>query len=198
MDLCSQETVAAVIEGLQEWLRLVPQRSTDCRGVPEPANKWGLGAERCVLRALHSHLVAVGQPLIAARIRSEMADLLQTAESLDECHLEGDPDPHAVRRLVASARIQTKALIKLLSAIRTAPVYAAPGDGVPRRRRGHPRRQDPAQDRRLVEEWHQVRGRAGMTRKEFCAAKGITLQAFIRVQDRVRKQTAQESMSSRA
>jgi hypothetical protein len=194
MDLCSQEAVAAVIEGLQEWLRLVPQRSVDCRGVPEPANKWGLGAERCVLRALHSHLVATGKPLIAARIRSEMADLLQTAESLDECQLEGEPDQHAVRRLVASARIQTKALIKLLSAIRIASGHVTDG-GIPRRRRGHPRRQDPAQDRRLMDEWHQVRGRAGMTRKEFCRLKGISFKDFIRAQDRFRKRAAQEPMS---
>jgi hypothetical protein len=135
--------------------------------------------------------VAVGEPLIAARIRSEMADLLQTAESLDECHLDGDPDQHAVRRLVASARIQTKALVKLLSAIRIAPVHAAV-DGLPRRRRGHPRRQDPAQDRRLMEEWHQVRGRAGMTRKEFCRLKAISFKDFVQAQDRFRKRVAQE------
>jgi len=193
LDLCSQEAVAAVIEGLQEWGRLVPQRSVGSGALPEPANKWGLGAERCVLRAFHSHLVAVGQPLLAARIRSEMADLLQTAESLDECYLRLPPDRHAEKRLVVTARIQTKALVKLLSAIRLDFSRPAEGASTPRRKRGAPRRQDPVQDRRLMAEWAQVRGKAGMTRKEFCAMKKISLRSFIRAQDRFRKQSAERA-----
>ena len=193
LDLCSQEAVTAVIEGLQEWGRLVPQRSVSSGGLPEPANKWGLGAERCVLRAIHSHLVAVDEPLLAARIRSEMADLLQTAESLDECCLRMPPDRHAERRLVATARIQTKALVKLLSAIRVDTRRPAKGAPAPRRRRGAPRRQDPVQDQRLMAEWAQVRGKAGMTRKEFCAMKRISLRSFIRAQDRFRKQSAERA-----
>ncbi len=42
-----------------------------------------------------------------------------------------------------------------------------------------------------MEDWTHVRGKAGMTRKEFCASKGIAFQAFIQAQDRFRKQTAQ-------
>ena len=189
LDFSSQEAVAAVMDGLQEWLRLVPQRSVGSGGLPEPANKWGVGAERCMLRALHSHLVAVGQPLLAARIHSEMADLLQTAESLDECYLRLPPDRHAVKRLVASARIQTKALVKLLSAIRLDSSRPADGASAHRRKRGAPRRQDPVRDRRLMEEWARVRGKAGMSRKEFCAMKKISLRSFIQAQDRHRKQS---------
>ena len=193
MDLCSQEASTAVIDGLREWARLVPQRSVGPGGMPEPANKWGLGAERCVLRALHSHLVAVGQPLLAARIRSEMADLLQTAESLDDCCMRLPPDRHAEKRLVATARIQTKALVKLLSVIRLESGGPAEGTSAPRRRRGARRRHDPDRDRRLMVEWTQVRGKAGMTRKEFCALKGITLRTFIQTQDRFRKQSAAQA-----
>ena len=193
LDLCSQEASAAVIHGLQQWARLVPQRSVDSGEIPEPANKWGLGAERCVLRALQSHLVAVGQPLLAARIHSEMADLLQTAESLDECCLRLPPDQHAEKRLVATARIQTKALVKLLSVIQFDFSCPSEGKAAPRRRRGAPRRQDPVRDRRLMAEWAQVRGKAGMTRKEFCAMKSISLRTFIQTQDRFRKQSAERA-----
>lgn len=193
LDLCSQEAVSAVIEGLQEWVRIVPQRSVDSGGLPELANKWGLGAERCVLRALHSHLVAVGQPLLAARIHSETADLLQTAESLDECCMRLPSERHAVKRLVATARIQTKAIVKLLSVFRLDSSFPAGGMPASRPRRGAPRRHDPIQDRRLMAEWAQVRGKAGMTRKEFCVMKGISLRSFIRAQDRFRKQSAKRA-----
>jgi len=192
MDLCSQEASAAVIDGLQQWVRLVPQRSVGPGGTPEPANKWGLGAERCVLRAIQSHLVAVGQPLLAARINSEMTDLLQTAESLDECCMRRRADRHAEKRLVATARIQTKALVKLLSVIRLDD-NPAKDTSAPRRRRGARRRHDPVRDRRLMAEWAQVRGKAGMSRKEFCAMKGITLRTFIQTQDRFRKQSAAQA-----
>lgn len=196
LDLCSPEASAAVIDGLQQWRRLVPQRSVGPDGLPEPANKWGLGAERCVLRALHSHLVAVGQPLLAARIHSEMADLLQTAESLDECCARVPPDRHAEKRLIATARIQTKALVKLLSVIQLEPVGQAQGKDTSRRRRGARRRHDPDRDRRLMDEWAQVRGKAGMTRKEYCALKGISLRTFIQTQDRFRKQSAERADDS--
>lgn len=191
LDLCSKAAAGAVIEGLREWAGLVPQRSVGADGKPEPANTWGLGAERSVLRAIHSHLVAVGQPLLAARIRSEMADLLQTAEALDECYVRQPPDPHSEARLVATARIQTKALVKLLSAIRLECSHAAEGDRAPPRKRGAPCRHDPAKDRRLMEQWAQVRGRAGMTRKEFCALKRISLslQELVQAQDRLRKRS---------
>ena len=42
-------------------------------------------------------------------------------------------------------------------------------------------------------EWAQVRGKAGMTRKEFCAMKRISLRSFIRAQDRFRKQSAERA-----
>lgn len=57
-----------------------------------------------------------------------------------------------------------------------------------RRKRGHPPCHDPNKDRQLMEEWAAVRGKAGMTRKEFCASKSIPLKAFIQAQDRFRKQ----------
>ena len=189
LDLGSRDAVKAVIEGLSEWVRLVPQRSIAADGTPESANKWGLGAERCVLRAINSQLVAVGQTSVATRIRSEMADLLETAESLDECCMQTLPNPHAEKRLVATAHIQTKAMITLLSNL--AADGARSSARTVGRRRGAPCRRNPAQDRRLMEEWAQVRGKAGMTRKEFCTAKGIPLRSFIQAQDRFRKQTAQ-------
>jgi len=193
LDLCSEEAVDAVIEGLRGWTRLLPQCAIGASGTPEPANKWGLGAERCVLRALHSHLVALGQPLLAARIRSEMADLLQTAEALDECYLQHPPDPHSKKRLVATARVQAKALVKLLSAIQVECSQRADGEPTLRRKRGAPRRHDPVKDRRLMEEWAQVRGKAGMTRKEFCALKRISLQKFVQAQDRLRKRSTEKA-----
>ena len=193
LDLCSKEAVNAVIGGLQEWARLLPQRSIGASGTPEPANKWGLGAERSVLRALHSRLVAVGQPLLAARIRSEIADLLQTAEELDERYLRQSPDPHSEKRLVATARIQTKALVKLLSAIQIKCGCPADDKAAPRRKRGAPRRHDPVKDRRLMEAWAQVRGKAGMTRKEFCRLKNISLQELVQAQDRLRKRATEKA-----
>lgn len=188
LDLGSPEIVAAAIEGLAEWARLVPQRAVAANGTPQPVNKWGLGAERCILRSVHSHLVAAGRPLLAARIHSETADLLQTAESLDECCMVLPPDPHAEERLAATARIQTKALIKLLATVQLEFGRVVERGPVPVRRRGAPRRRNPDEDRRLTEEWARVRGKAGMTRKEFCDMKGISLQALVQAQDRVRKQ----------
>ncbi len=198
LDLCSQEAIDAIVGGLQAWVSITPQRSFAADGTPEPANKWGLGAERCVLRALQSHLVAVGHSLLAARINSEMADLIQTAESLDECCMQALPDPHAEKRLVATARIQTKALVKLLAAVQLECSRYVTNDTPSGRKRGHPPSQAPGRDHRLMEEWAQVRGKAGTTRKEFCAAKGISLQAFIQAQDRFRKQTAQSAAMTEA
>jgi hypothetical protein len=186
------------MDGLQAWARLLPQRSVTAGGTPEPVNKWGLGPERCVLRALNSHLVAIGQPLLAARINSEMADLLETTESLEACCQQLPPNPHGEQRLVATARIQTKALAKLLAAIQFECDRTPDADITPRRKRGHPRCQDPARDRRLMEEWAQVRGRAGTTRKEFCATKDISFLEFIQAQDRFRKQTAQSAQNPEA
>ena len=60
-------------------------------------------------------------------------------------------------------------------------------DGDPKSKRGAPKRRDPAKDEALLHEWANVRGTAGMTRKEFCVMKGITVQAFVQAQDRFRK-----------
>jgi hypothetical protein len=143
-------------------------------------------------------LVAIGQPLLAARISSEVADLLQTTESLDECCMQSLPDLHAEERLVATVRIQTEALVKLLAVIQLECDRSTDVGATSRRRRGHPRCQDPAHDRKLMEEWARVRGKAGVTRKEFCASKGISFQAFIQTQDRFRKQTAQSAQNPEA
>ena len=185
LDLGSPEAVKAVIEGLEEWARLVPQRSVGADGKPEPANKWGLGAERCVLRSLRSHLVARGQPTLAAGIQSEMTALLDTAAALDRC-CQQPVDRHSEKRLCATARIQTKALIKLLSVIQLDTCLIVRGS-----KRGAPRRRDPLHDQRLVKEWARARGKAGMTRKEFCALKNISFRAFIQAQDRHRKRSAE-------
>ena len=196
LDLYSQDAVNVAIEGLQEWARLVPQRSTGADGVPEPANEWGIGIERCVLRSLHSHLVAIGQPLLAARVRSEMADILQTAEAMDKCVFQDTPDSHALKRLVVTARIQAKAMIKLLSAVDMGCARHPDGEHAPRRKRGAPHRHDPVTDRKLMDEWGRVRGKAGMTRKEFCAMKGIAIRSFVQSQDRSRKHAAQASSAA--
>ena len=188
LDLCSPEAIAAVIAGLQAWVKLLPQRSFRPDGKPEPANKWGLGAERCVLRALQSHLVAVNHSLLAARIHSEIDDLIQTAKSLDKCCCQLPPDPHAEKRLVATARIQTKSLAKLLATIQVECVRLTDSGILPRRKRGHPPIQSADSDRLLMKEWAKARGKAGMSRKEFCAANGIAIKTFIRAQDRCRKQ----------
>ena len=194
LNFCSPEAIAAVIAGLDAWGQLLPQRSFKTDGTPEPANRWGLGAERCVLRALQSHLVAVSQSLLAARIHSEIADLIQTAKSLDKCCFQCPPDPHAEKRLVATARIQTMALVQLLSTIQTecarTPAHVA---AAPRRKRGHPPKQSAGGDRLLMKAWAKAKGKVGMSRKEFCAANGIAIKTFICAQDRCRKQEATTS-----
>jgi len=58
----------------------------------------------------------------------------------------------------------------------------------PGRPRGAVRRYDPAKDRKLMKAWAIARGKAGLSRKEFCKKKGIALRAFVRAQDRHRKQ----------
>ena len=54
------------------------------------------------------------QLLLAARISSEMGDLLQTAESLDERYLELPPDQHAVKRLAAMAAMARAAGLQVI------------------------------------------------------------------------------------
>ena len=63
--------------------------------------------------------------------------------------------------------------------------YVPPG-----RPRGAPRHYDPLKDRRLMEDWARVRGKAGLSRKEFCSEKEIKLAKFVQAQDRYRKQRA--------
>jgi len=118
LNLGQQEAVHAVIAGLEEWSRLIPQRSVCEDGLPELANKWSLGVERGVLRAFHSHLVANGQPLLAARIDAEMEELHRTADMLDTCCMKKRPGSITERRLVVTARVQVLALVNLLSAVR--------------------------------------------------------------------------------
>ena len=60
----------------------------------------------------------------------------------------------------------------------------------PRRPRGTPRQYSAAKDRRLMKDWAEVGGKAGLTRKEFCEKKGIPLKMFVQAQDRCRKQMA--------
>jgi len=65
----------------------------------------------------------------------------------------------------------------------------------PTKMRGAPRQHDPAKDRKIMQEWAQARGKAGLTRKEFCDKKGITMLMFVQAQDRHRKQIAAASMA---
>ncbi|MFB3893602.1 MAG: hypothetical protein ACE15C_16435 [Phycisphaerae bacterium] len=65
----------------------------------------------------------------------------------------------------------------------------------PPRSHGAPRQYSTTQDRKLMEEWAQKRGKAGLTRKEFCEGKMITVGQFIQAQDRQRKQRALTSQS---
>jgi len=58
LDCAMPAAMAVVIDGLHAWLRMLPQRSRAANGAPQSANAWGLGAERCFLRSLNSHLVA--------------------------------------------------------------------------------------------------------------------------------------------
>lgn len=194
-DICSVESRKAVAEGLLGWAKITPQQGIGCDGSPAPVNKWGLGAERGVIRAIVSRLVATGQRDIADRVRSELADLMQTAAALDDACLTAPFDSVAVKRLAGTARIEAKALAQLLATIQFAdppPVIACvlgkPTDQSPVRKRGAPRRQDPKSDRQLMDEWQRASGKGGMTRKEFCQSKGIALKTFVRAQDRVRKQ----------
>ncbi len=192
LDLYSPEAFQAVAKGLIEWAGLLPLRSWRRVGRPAPANKWGLGAERCMTRALHSCLVEQGDAAVAARIGSEMADLLATVESLDLCCTSDTADGYAEKRLIGTARIQAKALAQLLRRLATR--------GRPKKHRKAAKagRYIPAadttlQDRKLLEQWEQARGHGGITRKEFCTKKGISLQNLIRTQDRHRKRLAAES-----
>ena len=120
LDLDRQEAVHAVIDGLEEWLQLVPQRSARADGTPEPANTWGLGAEQGVLRAFTSHLVAIGKPLLADRISAELEALLHTTGELDACCAKQLPGSAEEDRLAATARLQIKSLVNTLSLMRTA------------------------------------------------------------------------------
>jgi len=120
LDLDKPEAVRAVIDGLEEWSRMVPQRAVRTDGTPEPVNTWGLGAELGILRAFTSHLVAVGKPLLADRINAELDALLHTAGELDACCAKQPPGSAEEDRLAATARIQIKSLTNTLSLMRTA------------------------------------------------------------------------------
>ncbi|MCG3180468.1 MAG: hypothetical protein BIFFINMI_02829 [Phycisphaerae bacterium] len=195
LDVYSDESLNAVADGLMEWAKMTPQQGLGCDGHPAPVNKWGLGAERGVIRAIVSRLVASGQRDIADRVRSELADLMQTAAALDEACLNSSSDPAAVERLAGTARMEAKLLAKLLGTIHfvdSVPVIACvlgkPTAPASSKKRGAPRRQDPKSDRQLMDDWKRARGKGGMSRKEFCQSKGIALKTFVRAQDRVRKQ----------
>ena len=196
LDFATPEAVEAVIEGLQAWADMLPQRSRSPGGPPHAANAWGLGAEETVLRAFISHLAVNNKSVASERIRLEFDDLLRTASSLDECCMRETPDPRAEARLVATARMQVKALIKLLTTVRRKRRFQADEDR-PRRKRSAPSSPASLEDHRLVKEWESVKGKAGMCRKEFCARKGVSVDELIRAMDRVRKQNAKAKRQPR-
>jgi len=194
LDVRSRQAVVAVVEGLRDWAALVPQRAARFDGTSMPVNKWSLGAERTVIHAICSHLVMIGKEAVAARIGAELANLLETVESLDRCCQEIPRDEEAEARLAGTARIQARALAQLLANVHTDSGAFSSSTGPatkPIHRRGAPKRQDIQQDQQLLDEWSRIRGVDGMTRKEFCVAKQITLRAFIQAQDRVRKHASQ-------
>ena len=192
LELYSSDAFQAVAEELSKWAALLPLRSVRPDGRPAPANKWGLGAERCLIRGLISHLVERGDDALAARVTSEMIDLMETVVSLDEYCMSEVEDPEATARLVGTARIQVKSLAQLLKRIASRkPRTSGKASRNPRRKPQPPSTAE--KDRRLMEQWDQMKGRGGMSRTEFCSLKGITLRGFIRAQDRHRKRLVAES-----
>jgi hypothetical protein len=113
----SPEALAAVAAGLTDWADGLPYRSCKSSGRPVLANRWGLGAERSVIRGLRSFLVSKGCESLAARIGSEMADLLETARELD-CACRATPhDAMAENRLVGTAQLQVQTFAHFLRGI---------------------------------------------------------------------------------
>jgi len=186
LDVGRQETVEAVIAGLNDWARLIPQHSIREDGEPETANKWGLRAERIMLESLSSHLVAIEQHCLAGRIEAELVTLHQTAGKLDDCCVELQPGSRAEKRLVGTARMRVKALTNLLSKVKLENETPPPK----RKKPGRPSMYNPIKDRQLMAEWASVKGIGGMCVKDFCERKGLSLNEFERAQGRVRKQDA--------
>ncbi len=137
LDPHSQDALAAVTAGLLDWAAGLPYRGDEPNGRPVLANRWGLGAERCIIRGLRSHLVATGRKPLAKRIGSEMADLLETARSLDGVCLAAQPDLKAEKRLIGTAQIQANAFARFLLEIglEQRPTMVRPGSAArgPRR-----------------------------------------------------------------
>jgi hypothetical protein len=175
-----------------EWAALVPQRDRMPDGTPTPANKWGLKPEATAIRSLVVYLELSGQGQ-ARWLRNEMEALRQTAKELDGCCAVVALDHASVVRLSKVAVEQATVLASLLR--RVARRLPAETEGradacarrLPPRKRGAPTRRSLGDDLRLVRAWEHVRGKAGMTRKQFCANQGVSIAEFIRAQDNARK-----------
>jgi hypothetical protein len=129
LDPHSQEALTAVAGGLLDWAVGLPYRGYKPNGRQVSANRWGLGAERCVIRGLRSCLVTKGRRSLADRIGSEMADLIETARSLDCVCLAAQPDPKAEKRLAGTAQIQANTFARFLLGIglERRPTMGRPG-----------------------------------------------------------------------
>ena len=119
LEVYSPQAVKAVIGGLTKYAQMLPQRSVNSNGEPEDANKWGLGAERSLLRPLVTHMIAHGHGALAERIQAEMKDLLATAKTIDTYCWQNPPDPVAQKRVVVTAKAQVKSLVELLKLVLT-------------------------------------------------------------------------------
>lgn len=138
-----------------------------------------------MIRAINSYLTQRGENATVGRLQAEMGDLLDTVEALDSCCMAPCRDADAIDRLVRTARIQASLLAGFLERI--------PTHDLPKALRRAPRSKtkaavsSSARDADWMAEWRKARGVGGMTRKEFCRQRGISLEQFLRAQDRHRK-----------
>jgi len=129
-------------------------------------------------------------------VRIERA-LRETAKELDACCASAAIERASVERLSKVAVEQATVLACLLRRVgRRLPSEtdgrsdSCAGRGrlrVPAHRRGAPTRRSLRDGLRLIQAWRRVRGKAGMTRKEFCKRQGVSMEEFIHAQDNVRK-----------
>lgn len=183
------EMALAVADGLELWSKGMPYCGWRTDGRRLPANAYSLGPERGVLRRLRSRLVTCGNIDLADRIASEIGDMMVTAEALDQVCADLPPDLQAEMRLVGTAQLQAQMLAATLREI-DFEVPVSSSRLVAKARRSKARaaqvKSNPAADGKLMEAWESATTNS-MSRKEFCAHKGISMRDFTRAQDRHRK-----------
>lgn len=182
LDPSSDEAVEALAAGLGDWCGLLPQQGVMADGSAARANEWGLGAEWHFGRQVCIALRHAGLGHFAETILLELDALTVTAAELDGCFQRIPVDQAEVDRVVATARLQVRSLVRLVYG-----VLAARNGSFRSKRSGRPKRIVAAHDERLMARWREVGGRGGKTRKDFCRDEGITIPQFLKVQDRCRK-----------